>query len=76
MLLRISRCSKSFRAILTSKASQLIWKEALERDGLKPFLADDWSEIQWASFIWDKECQVRLPLTFVALLECGDVVRD
>ncbi|KAH8118056.1 hypothetical protein DFH11DRAFT_1851021 [Phellopilus nigrolimitatus] len=58
-LLRMSRSSKAIRGLLMSKNSKPIWRAA-EKAVELPKCPSDLSSPQYASFVFDKYCTVRL----------------
>jgi len=60
-ILRLSRISKQFRATFASnKHSRHIWLAA-RRNILMPECPDDLTELQFASLMFEQNCQVRVP---------------
>ena len=55
-LLQVSRISKQFRSMFTSRSALFVWQIVFRNVDLKRF--EDLSEIQFASFLYDKCCMV------------------
>ena len=58
-LLQASRISKLFRRMLCSRSVEKIWRRARLREGWTDLDAGYWNEMQYAQFIYGRECQVR-----------------
>ena len=57
-LLQVSRISKQFRSMFTSRSALFIWQTVFLNVDLKRF--EDLNEIQFASFLYDKFCMVTI----------------
>ena len=64
-LLQVSRISKQFRSMFTSRSALFIWQTVFRNvdSDLKRF--EDLNEIQFASFLYDKFCMVTICPFFI-----------
>ncbi|GAA5896549.1 hypothetical protein JCM8208_004231 [Rhodotorula glutinis] len=57
-LLALSKVNKQYRALLTAKSSSRLWKAARDKLELPDLVTDNFGEIQYASLIFERECQL------------------
>lgn len=58
-LLNLSRLTKSFRAVLLSRENRSVWEGAIERVKGLPSCPPDLSHPEYASLMFETDCQVR-----------------
>jgi len=63
-LLHLARTTKDLRAILMSRSSVSVWKQALENVTGLPACPEDMSEPQYANLVFSKHCYVGFCLSF------------
>ncbi|GAA5896502.1 hypothetical protein JCM8208_004216 [Rhodotorula glutinis] len=57
-LLALSKVNKQYRALLTAKSSSRLWKAARDKLELPDLVTDYFSEVQYASLIFGRTCQL------------------
>ena len=62
-ILQLSRASKYFRSIFTSRTARCVWKVARRNMHNMPD-SSDMTEMQYASLMFDRQCQVGSSLNF------------
>ncbi|BGP19110.1 hypothetical protein JCM10213v2_007197 [Rhodosporidiobolus nylandii] len=81
-LLVLSRVSKTYRALLTTKRSQSVWRTSRGLVGLPDLEADDWSEMAYAAMVFGTRCQAcdrqssGRPDTHLRIRLCRDCRKD
>ncbi|GAA5891484.1 hypothetical protein JCM6882_004487 [Rhodosporidiobolus microsporus] len=81
-LLALSRTSKPYRQLLTSKQSKPIWRRSRRLIEMPDLEADDMSEMAYAQLVFDKICEVcskgrtGRPDYYLRLRLCSDCSKD
>ncbi|KPV74040.1 uncharacterized protein RHOBADRAFT_45337 [Rhodotorula graminis WP1] len=57
-LLALSMVNKEYRALLTAKSSARLWKAARDKLKLPDVVTDHFSEVQYASLVFGRNCQI------------------
>jgi len=71
-LLALSMVNKQYRALVTAESSSRLWKAARNKLELPDLVIDYFSESQYASLIFGRNCQVRWPSVLCSSPSCTD----